>query len=95
MDPYMGDTTAASLWRETLTVKLNKLQPVGEVASNPVQSHASYTRVLSLSSRIFYSMVSKALERARKQQEHVHCDQEQGRFFHIGQSMLTKLNYFS
>ena len=66
MDPYMGDTTAASLWRETLTVKLNKLQPVGEVASNPVQSHASYTRVLSLSSRIFYSMVSKALERARK-----------------------------
>ena len=25
-----------------MTVKLNELQPVGEVASNPVQSHATY-----------------------------------------------------
>ena len=28
-----------------MTVKLNELQPVGEVASNPVQSHATYTIV--------------------------------------------------
>ena len=28
-----------------LTVKLNELQPVGEVASNPVQSHTTYTIV--------------------------------------------------
>ena len=42
MDPC-GDTTADSLRRGALTVKLNELQPVGEVASNPVQSHATYT----------------------------------------------------
>ena len=28
-----------------MTVKLNELQPVGEVASNPVQSHTTYTIV--------------------------------------------------
>ena len=28
-----------------MTVKLNELQPVGEVASNPVQNHATYTIV--------------------------------------------------
>jgi len=33
------------LWRGALTVKLNELEPVGEVASNPVQSHATYTIV--------------------------------------------------
>ena len=44
MDPC-GDTTADSLRRGALTVKLNELQPVGEVASNQVQSHATYTIV--------------------------------------------------
>ena len=28
-----------------MAVKLNELQPIGQVASNPVQSHASYTIV--------------------------------------------------
>ena len=28
-----------------MTVKLNELEPVGEVASNPVQSHTRYTIV--------------------------------------------------
>ena len=28
-----------------MTVKLNELQPLGEVASNPVLSHATYTIV--------------------------------------------------
>jgi len=28
-----------------MTVNLNELQPIGEVASNPVQSHALYTIV--------------------------------------------------
>ena len=30
-----------------MTVKLNEFQPVGEVASNPVQSHATYTIVFA------------------------------------------------
>ena len=41
----MGDTTADSLRRGALTVKLNELQPDGEVAFKPVQSHATYTIV--------------------------------------------------
>ena len=43
MDPW--GTPADSLWRGTMTVKLNKLQPIGQVVSNPVQSHTSYTIV--------------------------------------------------
>ena len=39
MDPW--NTTADSLWRGSLTaVKLNELEPVGEVASDPV-SHVA------------------------------------------------------
>ena len=34
----LGDTTADSLRRGALTVKLKELQPVGEVASNPIKS---------------------------------------------------------
>ena len=45
MDPLGTPQQLDSLRRGALTVKLKELQPVGEVASNPVQSHATYTIV--------------------------------------------------
>ena len=92
----LGDTTAHSLRRGALTVKLNELQPVGEVASNPVQSQATNTIVFEFVKQNIMIDGIKGLRKIKeKRQRHVHCDQEQGRFFHIGQSMLMKLNDFS
>jgi len=39
------DTTAESLWRGSMIVKLNEMKHIGEVASNPVQSHSTYAIV--------------------------------------------------
>ena len=84
--------TADSLWRGALTVKLNELQPVREVASNPVQSHATYIIVFEFEAEYYDRRCQRPQKDQGKRQRHVHCDQEQiGRFFHIGQSMLTKL----
>ena len=41
----LKDSTAESLWRGASTVKLNELQKVGELASNPVKGHATCTIV--------------------------------------------------
>ena len=77
-----------------MTVKLNELQPVGEVASNPVQSHATYTTVFDFVKQNIMIDGIKGLREIKENASgmHVHCDQEQGRFFHTGQSVLTKLN---
>ena len=86
MDPY-----ADRLWRGTVIVKSNKLQPVWEVVPNPVYGHAMDTIVFELVKKdIMINSIKGLREIKENTNGNVHCGQQQEISFHIGQSMLTK-----
>ena len=91
MDPWGTPQQIVCAWRGALTVKLNELQSVGEVASNPVQSHATYTIVFEFVKQNIMIDSIKGLRKIKKTPTACSLRSRAREIFHISQSMLTKL----
>ena len=69
MDPY-----ADRLWRGTVIVKLNKLQPVWEVVPNPFHGHVMDTIVFELVKKdIMINSIKGLREIKENANGNVHC----------------------